>query len=146
MYPSRANILDAKYDPPNVESNSDGNKSKKSRGTRKAQSKRIPRRSRKQDPKGKGKGKAVVDDEDSGESEEGEYIDTELNNDEEDDESDDDSAETYQKEVSGEEVLPEVKIPSAVKRNRKSRAHFLSELTTSIDFITVVSYYKKIKI
>ena len=145
-YPSGANILDAKYDPPNIESNSDGNKSKKSRGTRKAHSKRIPRRSRKQDPKGKGKGKAVVDDEDSGESEEGEYIDTELNNDEEDDESDDDSAETYQKEVSGGEVLPEVKIPSAVKRNRESRAHFLSELTTSIDFITVVSYYEKIKV
>ena len=100
-YPSGANILDAKYDPPNVESNSDGNKSKKSKGTRKAQSKRIPRRSRKQDPKGKGKGKAVVDDEDSGESEEEEYIDTELNNDEGDDKSDDDSTETYQKEVSG---------------------------------------------
>ena len=88
----------------------------------------------------------MVDDEDSGESEEGEYIDTELNNDEEDDESDDDSAETYQKEVSGGEVLPEVKIPSAVKRNRESQAHFLSELTTSIDFITVVSYYEKIKV
>ena len=104
----------------------------------------IPRTKRPR--RGKGKGKAVVDDEDSGESEEGEYIDTELNNDEGDDESDDDSAETYQKEVSSGEVLPEVKIPSAVKRNRESRAHFLSELTTSIDFITVVSYYKKIKV
>ena len=35
-YPSGANILDAKYDPPNIESNSDGNKLKKSKGTRKA--------------------------------------------------------------------------------------------------------------
>ena len=88
----------------------------------------------------------MVDDEDSGESEEEKYINTELNNDEGDDKSGDDSAETYQKEVSDREVLPEVKIPSAVKRNRKSRAHFLSELTTSIDFITVVSYYEKIKV
>ena len=88
----------------------------------------------------------MVDDEDSGESEEEKYINTELNNDEGDNKSGDDSAETYQKEVSDREVLPEVKIPSAVKRNRESRAHFLSELTTSIDFITVVSYYEKIKV
>ena len=88
----------------------------------------------------------MVDDEDSGESEEEKYINTELNNDEGDDKSGDDSAETYQKEVSDREVLPEVKIPSAVKRNRESRAHFLSELTTSIDFITVISYYEKIKV
>ena len=88
----------------------------------------------------------MVDNEDFGESEEEEYIDTKLNNDEGDDKSDNDSVETYQKEVSGGEVLPEVKIPSAVKRNRESRAHFLSELTTSIDFITVVSYYEKIKV
>ena len=33
VYPSRANILDARYNPPNIESNSDGNKSKKSKGT-----------------------------------------------------------------------------------------------------------------
>ena len=81
----------------------------------------------------------MIDDEDSGKSEEEKYIDIELNNDEKDNESDNDSTETYQKKVSDGEVLPEVKIPSTVKRNRKSQAHFLSELTTSIDFITVIS-------
>ena len=91
----------------------------------------------------------MVDEDKDSDSEEGEHIDIEMNANEDGEEEEMDHNEPMEgleRDVSNNGVLPVLRLPSAVKKNRKSRAQFLSDLTTSIEFISIVAHYESIKV